>query len=366
MKSKEIKYIKSDIIEGVILSDIKEGIMKIKGILILILSLISVFIITSCDSPNTDVSQLYDDIYTENTEYSLDGKQQIINRFDEAGLSAVDIGNQINMTNWEVIDEFCSHDEDGEAVVYVINDDGSCTEYDLSITDDKLHVKMQVSSGGNESVVTYEQEYDAVYWDYTDKGYLFFGAEHPAGDFGPWLETTIRVKPMDADLRGMTQKYLNVIGYEDNNLFIENWNENDFTVLNLYDIYEVITGNIDAENEIIPASDFESVISKYLDISVSEIHENADYDPGADAYHFSSRTAEAKGSTPDMPYPEVVSVTDNDDGTITLLVEAVWPKYWDDKAYVHEVTVRPEGDNFKYVSNRIVEKKMDTKWYVGR
>lgn len=52
MKSKEIKYIKSDIIEGVILSDIKEGIMKIKGILILILSLISVFIITSCDSLN--------------------------------------------------------------------------------------------------------------------------------------------------------------------------------------------------------------------------------------------------------------------------------------------------------------------------
>ena len=64
--------------------------------------------------------------------------------------------------------------------------------------------------------------------------------------------------------------------------------------------------------------------------------------------------------------PEVVSVTENDDGTITLLVEAVWPKYRDDKAYIHEVTVRPAGDNFKYVSNRIVEKKMDTKWYVGR
>ena len=39
MKSKELKYIKSDIIEGVILSDIKEGIMKIKSILILILGL---------------------------------------------------------------------------------------------------------------------------------------------------------------------------------------------------------------------------------------------------------------------------------------------------------------------------------------
>lgn len=361
-----IKYIKSDIIEWVIFRDKKEDIMKIKNILILIFSLISVFIITSCGSQNTDVSQLYDDIYTENTEYSLDDKQQIINRLDEAGLSAVDIGNQINMTNWEEIDEFCSQGEDGEAAIYVINDDGSCTEYDLSIADDKLHVKMQVISGGNEPIVTYEQEYDAVYWDYTDKGYLFFGAEHPAGDFGPWLETAIRVKPMNAELRSMTQKYLNVLGYEDNNLFIENWNENDFTNLELYDIYEVLTGNITAENEMIPASEFESVITRYLNITLNAIRSMTDYNSNEDVYYFSSRTVEAKGSTLDMPYPEVTSVVNNEDGTITLLVEAVWPKYRDDSAYVHEVTIRPEGGGFKYVSNRVVEKKMETKWYVGR
>ena len=340
--------------------------MKIRNILILILGLISVFVIASCGSQNTDMSQLYDDIYTENTEYTLDEKQQIINRFDEAGLSAVDIGNQINMTNWEQIDEFCSQDNDGEAVIYVINDDGSHTEYELSLTEGNLHVKMQVCSGGNESAVTFEQEYDAVYWTYTDKGYLFFGAEHPAGDFGPWLETAIRVKPMEPELRSMTEKYLNVLGYEDNNLFIENWNENDFTNLELYDIYEVLTGNITAENEVIPASEFEAVIARYLDITPKEIRTMTDYDVNADAYYFSSRTADAKGSTPDMPYPEVISVTDNDDGTITLLVEAVWPKYRDDKAYVHEVTVRPEDDSFKYVSNRVIEKKMETRWYVGR
>ena len=28
----------------------------------------------------------------------------------------------------------------------------------------------------------------------------FYGAEHPTGDFGPWLETAIRVKPLDAEL----------------------------------------------------------------------------------------------------------------------------------------------------------------------
>jgi len=340
--------------------------MKIRNIFMLLISLISVFAITSCSGQNTDVSRLYEDIYTENAELDLEAKQQIIARFGEEGLSAVDIGNQINMTSWEGIDGFCSQGEDGTSVIYVINDDASYTQYDLSISEGNLHVKMQVCSGGNESVITYEQEYDAVHWSYTDKGYLFLGAEHPAGDFGPWLETAIRVKPMDAELRSMTQKYLNVLGYEDNNLFIETWNENDFSSLELYDIYEVLTGNITAENEDVPADEFESVITQYLDITPAEIRSMTDYDSGEDVYCFSSRTAAAKGSTPDMPYPEVASVTNNADGTITLLVEAVWPKYKDDRSYIHEVTVRPDGDSFKYVSNRIVEKKMGTKWYVGR
>ncbi len=340
--------------------------MRSKNPFTLMMVLICMFIMAACGSKSGDTAALYSDIYTENAEIDIETKHQITERLEEAGLSAVDIGNQINMTNWERIDEFCSQGEDGEVTVYVINDDGSYTQYDLLLTEGNLHVKMQVCSGGNESVVTYSQEYDAVHWNYTDKGYLFFGAEHPAGDFGPWLETAIRVKPMDAKLRSMTQNYLNVLGYEDNNLFIENWNETSFTDLELYDIYEVLTGNITAENETIPADEFESVITRYLDIASDEIRSMTDYDFNQDVYFFSSRTAEAKGSTPDMPYPEVVSVTNNDDGTIMLLVEAVWPKYKDDRAYVHEVTVRPDGASFKYVSNRIVEKKMGTKWYVGR
>lgn len=340
--------------------------MKIRDTLILTLCLIYVFIITSCGSQNANVSQLYDDIYVENTEYTLEDKKQIINRFGDAGFSAVDIGNQINMTNWEEIDKFCKQDDVSEALVYVINDDGSYTEYDLSISDGELHVKIQVCSGGKESAVTYEHEYDAVYWDYTEKGYLFFSAEHHSGDYGPWLETAIRVKPMDAELRRITQKYMNVFGYEDNNLFIENWDENDYTNLELYDIYEVLTGNITAVNEVIPAEQFESVITKYLDIAPNEIRSMADYDSSADTYYFSSRTPEAKGSTPDMPYPEVSSIVNNEEGTITLVVEAVWPKCRNDRAYVHEVTIRPEKDGFKYISNKVKEKKMETSWYVGR
>ena len=86
---------------------------------------------------------------------------------------------------------------------------------------------LRAGSGGTEPQNTYLNEYDAVHWNYTEKGYLFFGAEHQTGDFEPWLETAIRVKPLDDELRVATEKYLNVLGYEDNNLFIENWDEQD-------------------------------------------------------------------------------------------------------------------------------------------
>ena len=142
--------------------------MGIKKILAVGLILASLFVVVACGSKPAYPAALYSDIYTENAELDLETKQQIITRFDEAGLSAVDIGNQINMTNWEGIDEFCSQGKDDTAVIYVINDDGSYTQYDLSIAEGNLHVKMQVCSGGNESVITYEQEYDAVHWSYTD------------------------------------------------------------------------------------------------------------------------------------------------------------------------------------------------------
>lgn len=338
--------------------------MKVRYLLVTIFILVTVCSFTSCGE--TDVSQLYDDIYGESTEFGLDEKKQIINRFDEAGLSAVDVGNQINMSNWKDIDEFCSRGEDGNAVVYVINDDGSYTQYDLSLNNNDMHVNMKVCSVGESPEVTYEQAYDAVYWEYTDKGYLFFGAEHPSGDFGAWLETTIRIKPMDEKMRSMTQKYCCILGYEDNNLFIEDWSENDFSEIDLYDIYEVLTGNITAENEAIPEDEFEAVIMRHLDITPDEIRSMTRYDSGKNVYYFSSRTADAKGSTPDMPYPEVVSAVNNGDGTITLLVEAVWPKYKEDTAFVHEVTIRPECDGFKFVSNEVIENGMGTKWYVER
>ena len=72
---------------------------------------------------------------------------------------------------------------------------------------------------------------------------------------------------------------------------------------------------------------------------------------------------------PDYPYPEVVEYTENNDGTITLTANVVFPYEGNSKVYAHEVVVRPmEGGGVQYVSNRIIpsEYNNDETWHTPR
>ncbi len=54
--------------------------------------------------------------------------------------------------------------------------------------------------------------------------------------------------------------------------------------------------------------------------------------------------------------PEVVEVRHNPDGTVTLVVDAVYILEGQDAAFTHEVTMRPdESGHMKYVGNHILE-----------
>ena len=58
---------------------------------------------------------------------------------------------------------------------------------------------------------------------------------------------------------------------------------------------------------------------------------------------------------PDIPYPEVVSYEEKNDGTITLTVNAVYPEENTSRAFTHKTVVRPLDDGgFQYVSNQII------------
>lgn len=69
-----------------------------------------------------------------------------------------------------------------------------------------------------------------------------------------------------------------------------------------------------------------------------------------------------------MGYPEVVDNKINDDGTVTLIVHAVFPAYREEKFFAHEVIIKEETDgSFKYLSNKIHEEgKMNVPEYKSR
>ena len=72
----------------------------------------------------------------------------------------------------------------------------------------------------------------------------------------------------------------------------------------------------------IPADLFESVIYKHFDISLDEFRERAYYDAENDAYPLQNLNCLNIPYYPEL-IPEVTKVTENADGTVTLLVNVL-------------------------------------------
>ena len=100
--------------------------------------------------------------------------------------------------------------------------------------------------------------------------------------------------------------------------------------------------------------EFESVIMKYFNIDSETLQSKTIYDSENLTYEYKPRGFE-EVEYPEYPYSEVVGFTENNDGTITLTANVVFPYAGDSKVYAHEVVVRPlENGSVQYVSNRII------------
>lgn len=65
----------------------------------------------------------------------------------------------------------------------------------------------------------------------------------------------------------------------------------------------------------------------------------------------------------------MIAYEENEDGTIKLTVNAVWPEKNRGKAFSHEVVVRPLKDGgFQYVSNYVIPwvENVEEVWYPER
>ena len=335
---------------------------------------------------------LYEKAEEENKLADLETIRSIVNRLGENGYSAVDSRNQINMTEPEKVVEFCEKvdaQEEAEITILEVSYLGGFVKYNLHSKDGRVDVVRsyyKYENGNMKREVT--GNYQAEYWNYTEEGYLMFSGVWFSEELyvltlsGAEEHTALRVQPLDETYRELSRKYLNPISFERNNMFIVDWSEEDFGDLNFYDMYDILYPKVNgqyapyvADDNLsvsavyqIPKEEFESVIMKYFNIDSETLQSKTIYDSEDSTYEYKPRGFE-EVEYPEYPYSEVVGFTENNDGTITLTANVVFPYAGDSKVYAHEVVVRPlENGRVQYVSNRIIpsEDNYRETWHTPR
>ena len=335
---------------------------------------------------------LYKKAAEENKIADLETIRGIVNCLGENGYPAVDSRNQVNMTEAEQVLEFCEKvdaQEEAEITILEVGYLGGFVKYDLHTKDGNVDVVRsyyKYENGDIQREVT--GSYQAEYWNYTEEGYLMFSGVWFSEELyvltlsGAEEHTALRVQPLDETYRELSRKYLRPIGFEQNNMFIVDWSEDDFGALNFYDMYDILYPKVNgqyvpyiADDNLavsavyrIPKEEFESVIMKYFNIDSETLQSKTVYYSEDSTYEYKQRGFE-EVEYPEYPYSEVVDFTENSDGTITLTANVVFPYAGDSKVYAHEVVVRPlEDGGVQYVSNQIIpsEDNYEETWHTPR
>lgn len=342
------------------------------------------------------IAAVYYDIYEEavktNTLDSLETKEYIVNRFGEYGYVAVDSENQVDMAGAEQAVKFCKSVEEkkkDKLTIIVIMDLGFL-KFDLetesgNVTIVKGYYQYDKNGGlQNKSTISYA----ADLWQYTEEGYIIFEGSYFSDEnfvltcSDVTEHTVLRVLPLDKKCRELNKKFVLPVSYSQNNIFLTDWNAEDFGELNFYDIFDrfypilykqpvpyAADENLGMETVYkIPEELFESVIMTYFPVDKEMLRAKTAYRAEEAAYEYRPRGFyEAEYS--EIPYPEVVSCTENEDGTVTLIVNAVYPNENTAKSFSHKTVIRPFSENrFQYISNQMIFGKddLDIWWHSNR
>lgn len=335
---------------------------------------------------------LYKQAVEENSMADLGMIQSIVNRLGENGYVAVDSRNQIDMTETEQVMRFCEmvdEKKEAELVIVQVTYLGGFVEYDLHTKDgivDVVRSYYKYEKDNIQKVVT--GSYKAEYWNYTEEGYLMFSGAWYSEELyvltlsGVEEHTALRVQPLDERCKELNRQYLLPIGYEQNNMFLVDWSEDNFGELNFYDLYDIFYPKMYSQNfpyvsdenlgvgaiYQIPKDEFENVIMKYISIDSKTLQSMTNYCEEGATYEYKPRGF-YEVEYPDYPYSEVVDFMENNDGTITLIANVVFPNAGDSKVYSHEVIVRPlEDGGVQYVSNHIIQSDDNSEetWHTPR
>ena len=238
---------------------------------------------------------IYAEATTKNKLKDMETVRKVVERFGECGYAAVDCENRVDMTQIQNVIDFCDSvekQEKAEVTILQVSSLGGFSVYYLQTEKGVVHVK-RCYYGYKDGIMKSEDEgeYQTDYWRYTDDGYLMFSGTYFSEELyvltlsSAEEHVAFRILPLDAKCRELNEKYLLPIGYELNNMFLVDWNEDDFGELNFYDMFDLLYPKLHnekfpyvADDNLgigavyhIPKTEFENVIMEYFNIDSDKL-----------------------------------------------------------------------------------------------
>ena len=272
-----------------------------------------------------------------------------------------------NMYNYQLFQSFYRNYTDGGErdyiCVYRVNRDASVTEMTFAYDDSRIQMIFNTAKYVNRDwkfIATGIRDLKDM--KLTEKGYFIYTYSNIIAHGG--LKEYFRVSPLTDECRELTRKYVYGLSYVNYNMLVIDWDESnasDILVPCMFDdLYRLYAGeNLKPDGGWIDADKYESVMLSMFPVTVTELRDKCDYNPEKDSYRYHVILGKQY-----PPFGEVVDYSYNDDGTVSLIVDAVWADEGSDIAFRNTLTVKPEDDGtFKYMSNHIEKVECDIPVY---
>ena len=169
-------------------------------------------------------------------------------RLMETGCPVSTLVTYSNMGNYESVDSYlenCTAGERGSVVVYEIHSDGGIgrIKYIYDGTDMYVVSAGSVWNKNGKSGMSYISYTRIKEWKYTDKGWFCYELCVPEPPEVTEIvdgSCLVRIKPLSKEQREMSERCVQGLGYQGNNLLCSNWDTDHMEKLDYNGIYEYL------------------------------------------------------------------------------------------------------------------------------
>ena len=302
---------------------------------------------------------------------------------DETALEMVDVLKEEDypvyyysskgMSNYEKMEDFLERSTNGKKgniVCYQINSKGGVGRNKFIFDGkDMYYLYTNCIWSEDNTPIAADTFYNKIKkWEYTKKGWFCYEICTPEP---PELTEVmdgncmIRVKPIKKRYDEISSKYLDILGYQGNNLLCSNWDADNLEELDYTGLYEYLyymkyrkKFNDETYQQGIPKREFEKLMMECLPVNEQQLQKYAMYDEKRKIYAWCrlgcmNYTPNAFG----YAIPEITKIKKNKDGTLSIQIDAVCDMLKNDSVISHILTVKIYKDGkIKYLSNRILGK----------